>query len=111
MPTLDILCLANSYKRRGRCIAGLRLDGGGWIRPVARTPNGELYPEHFVLPDGSSPRVLDVVRVPLEGPEPSAHQPENWLVGDRPWQLVRRGLPANLAPLLRAQITDGPALL
>ena len=30
MPVFDILCLANSNKMRGSCIAGLRLDGGGW---------------------------------------------------------------------------------
>src|SRR6266850_2762793 len=32
MPLVDLICLANSNKMGGRCIAGLRTDGGGWVR-------------------------------------------------------------------------------
>jgi putative nucleic acid modification protein with dual OB domain len=110
MPVFDILCLAASYKLRGTCVAGLRTDGGGWIRPCARTRHGELYPIHYRV-QGGAPRVLDVIRISFDGPHPAAHQPENWLIADAPWQLIHRGLPDDLAPLLKASLAGGPTLL
>jgi hypothetical protein len=111
MPTFDILCLAASYKRRGLCVAGLRTDGGGWIRPCARTQYGELYPVHYCMNGGGAPRVLDVIRIPFAGPRPEMHHPENWLIADEPWQLIHRGLPDHLAPLVAASISSDPTLL
>jgi len=110
MPTFDILCLANSNKWRGSCIAGLRLDGGEWIRPVAPTPHGALFPAHFVLQDGSCPQLFDQIRISFTERRPSAHQPENWLIADQPWQLIRRGLSAESASLLESHLVKGPAL-
>src|ERR1017187_5277705 len=111
MPVFDILCLANSNKMRGSCIAGLRLDGGGWIRPIAQTPHGELYPAHYILADGSCPQIFDRIRISFVERRASAHQPENWLIADLPWQLVSRGLSAESASLLESHLIDGPALL
>jgi hypothetical protein len=110
MPRLEILCLANSSKRRGACIAGLRMDGGGWVRPVARTEHGELYPAHFVLADGGCPRIFDRILIPVAEARPAVHQPENWLIADAPWELVSRGLTAEAAALLEAHLVGGPAL-
>jgi hypothetical protein len=31
---MRIICLANSYKHNGRCIAGLN-EAGRWVRPVS----------------------------------------------------------------------------
>jgi len=111
MPVFDILCLANSNKMRGSCIAGLRLDGGGWIRPVARTPHGEIYPAHYILQDGSCPQLFDRIRISFIERRVLSHQPENWLIADQPWQLVSRGLSAESAPLLESHLIAGPALL
>ncbi|MGO9257862.1 MAG: dual OB domain-containing protein [Bryobacteraceae bacterium] len=111
MPVFDILCLANSSKWRGSCIAGLRLDGGGWIRPVARTSHGELYPDYFALQDGSYPQLFDRIRISFIERTPSPHQPENWLIADQPWQLISRGLSPESAALLESNLADGPALL
>jgi hypothetical protein len=111
MPIFDIICLAASNKRRGLCVAGLRTDGGGWIRPWARTEYGELYPVHYSLGPGGAPRVLDVIRIPFVGPRPEVHHPENWLIADEPWQLIHRGLPDQLVPLVAASISSDPALL
>ena len=36
---IDFICLADSLKLNGHCVAGLRLDGRGSIRP-ATTPAG-----------------------------------------------------------------------
>jgi hypothetical protein len=49
MPTVEIICLANSRKHSGRCVAGLRTDGQGWIRPVGPSDNGTLFPWHYTL--------------------------------------------------------------
>ena len=111
MPVLDILCLANSNKMRGSCIAGLRLDGGGWIRPVAGTPHGELYPAHYILQDGSCPQLFDRIRISFIEQRASTHQPENWLIADQPWRLVSRGLSAECAALLESHLIAGPTLL
>ena len=111
MTCFDILCLANSNKMRGACFAGLRLDGGGWIRPVAATEFGELHREHITLDDGSSPRVLDIVRITFEGPAPEPHQPENWRLAAKPWRLVHRGLLPEATAVLQSFVWNGPALL
>jgi hypothetical protein len=107
MPVFDILCLANSHKERGSCIAGLRLDGGGWIRPVSgRTLHGELYRTHYILQDGSLPQLFDRIRISFRERRASAHQPENWLIADRSWELVSRGLFPEFAPLLQSNLSN-----
>jgi DNA-binding CsgD family transcriptional regulator len=111
MPVFDILCLANSNKWRGSCIAGLRLDGGGWIRPVARTSHGELHPVHYHMQGGGCPQIFDRIRVAFIEQVPAAHQPENWLIADQPWQLVSRGLTPETVTFLGSNLIDQPALL
>ena len=109
MPAFELICLANSYKRRGRCIAGIRTDERGWIRPHAHTTYGELYPEHYLLNDGSEPRILDLVRINFESSQPQPHQPENWRIANDPWRLISRPAPAFLAILL-SNLVEGPAI-
>ncbi len=97
MSTLEIICLANSRKKGGRCIAGVRTDGGGWVRPVASrasSEQGELHPQHYRLSDGSEPKILDILQIDLASPQPESHQPENWLVGNKQWERV--SFPASL---------------
>src|SRR5712691_633065 len=111
MPLVDILCLANSNKEGGRCIAGLRTDGGGWVRPVAPdTPEGQLYFRHYKLDDGSEPAVLDVVGVDLAAPRPEPGQPENWVIGKQPWVLRERPAAAHLRSVFRNAIERGSLL-
>lgn len=94
MEWVDILCLANSRKHAGRCVAGLRADGGGWLRPVSDRPDGSLFPRHYWLDADSEPALLDLISVPLQRAEPVPHQPENWIVGEGMWKLLER--PASL---------------
>ncbi|MFO0968577.1 MAG: hypothetical protein U0793_23720 [Gemmataceae bacterium] len=44
MPYVDLICLANSWKHGGRCVAGIKIDGSGWIRPVGSFADGILLP-------------------------------------------------------------------
>lgn len=76
------VCLANSRKLGGRCVAGLRMTGkqvrvGDWVRPVSRSDHGEVPVPYY--DDGREMRLGDVV-VFQEG-QPVRHvpgyQPEN----------------------------------
>lgn len=66
-PLKRIICLANSWKLKERCIAGLDLATGKWIRPVCDS----LYPEDGRVPsfvraiEGREPELLDILQIPL----------------------------------------------
>ncbi len=110
MALVDILCLASSRKYRGRCVAGLRTDGSGWVRPVSSEPYGTLHPEHYRLKGGTEPRLLDVLRVDLASHRPEPNQPENWLTGRSPWELRARPAGDEAVSLLAAAVQHGPDL-
>ena len=83
MPVKRIVCLANSRKLNGRCVAGIELAGGqrlGWIRPVSDRQHQEVSQDERKYGDGTEPRVLDIMTVPLLEPVPRDHQQENWLL-------------------------------
>ena len=78
-----IVCLANSRKLSGRCVAGKGWAAAGpgpWIRPVSDRPTEEVSEHERQYQDGSDPQVLDIVRVPLLEPRPKTFQSENWLL-------------------------------
>lgn len=80
-----IVCLANSRKYSGRCIAGKELTESGvgaWIRPVSREGNGELPMSAIVMRKGEIPKLLDILTVPLVGAAPHAYQSENHVLGE-----------------------------
>ena len=110
MPRIEIVCLANSRKLQGRCLAGLRTDGQGWIRPVAAGADGTLHPGHYRLQDGTEPLLLDVVSVGFSCHQPKPHHPENWLIDDSPWQLIARPAPPATLQALKPVFVTGPHL-
>ena len=79
-----IVCLANSRKLFGRCIAGREWAEGGeagsWIRPVSDREHQEVSEYERQYEDGSDPRVLDIIDIPVLGPQPEDCQAENWLL-------------------------------
>lgn len=89
-----ILCLANSKKHAGRCVAGRAVTANGagpWIRPVSARPGEEVSENERQYEDGSDPRLLDVINVPLIHARPHACQTENWLLDPGYyWTRVRR---------------------
>ena len=87
MPAVEMLCLANSWKHGGRCVAGI-LDDGSWIRPVSAAGDGGLEASACRLDSGRAVDALDVVEIALAEPSPLPHQPENWTVADETWKLV-----------------------
>ncbi len=93
-------------------MAGLRVDGTGWVRPIApNTDHGQLYGPHYRLNDGSPPEVLDVIRIDLASHRPQPGQPENWVMGEQPWALISRPAGPDLYDVLRAALDPGPSLL
>lgn len=90
-----IVCLANSRKKKGRCIAGKELlaDGqiGDWIRPVSARESQEVSEPERQYEDRSDPCPLDVIDVPLLKPQPQDYQQENWLLDpEARWERIRR---------------------
>lgn len=87
--SIELLCLASSFKPGGRCIAGIDLATGEWVRPVSPTCGGTIPDSVFHLQDADrAVRPLDQVTIGLDEPRPEPEQPENWLIGDAPWKLT-----------------------
>ena len=87
-----IICLANSRKFSGRCIAGKEIMGnriGEWIRPVSHHETGELSVKEIQYIHGNAPELLDVISIPLARHDPHSYQTENYLVDEGPW--ARKG--------------------
>lgn len=84
-----VLCLANSKKEGERCIAGIDVRTGQWVRPVSRhTPKGEV-PFHERQVEGGEPRLLDLIRMDLAHDGPAGfdycHSKENRWIDPSPW--------------------------
>lgn len=110
MSTKIFVCLANSRKLSGRCIAGREVvEGGygGWIRPVSARASGEVSEEERRYENGSDPRVLDIIEVPLLSPAPHSHQTENWVLDKRRYW----GKRGRLAGESLAALVEKPAAL
>ena len=85
-----IVCLANSRKPGGRCIAGKEIleDGqiGRWVRPVSARPTEEvsqLERQYGKYGNGGEPQILNVIDIPVISHRPKDHQRENWLLNPR----------------------------
>lgn len=95
-----ILCLANSRKLSGRCVAGREFDGhvaGPWVRPVSAREHEEVSEYERQYEDGSDPQVLDVIDVPVREARPAGHQTENWLLDpEYYWSRVERVAPPDV---------------
>ena len=82
--TKTIVCLANSRKAGGRCVAGFNLLNGSrqgdWIRPISDRLKGELSRREQAYDDNNEPALLDVIDIPLKAAKPSAYQRENWVI-------------------------------
>ena len=78
-----IVCLANSRKKGGRCLAGIELSDnrlGKWIRPVSNRQTQELSKCDYQYQDDNDPKLLDIIEVPIREFQPVHHQQENWLI-------------------------------
>ncbi len=86
---MKLVCLANSRKYAGRCIAGKRLlEGqiGQWIRPVSRRLTGELALEEIALDRRVFPKLLDILVIPIQQCCANTYQSENHHLGVGCWR-------------------------
>src|SRR5262245_24223954 len=81
----QLLVLANSVKKSGRCLAGREIisEGeryrlGSWLRPVTDHGEGELLDAERTYQDKTLAGVMDVADVPLCGKVTDPCQPEHW---------------------------------
>ncbi|MGO9529993.1 MAG: DNA helicase RecQ [Syntrophobacteraceae bacterium] len=82
------VCLANSRKYSGRCIAGKELapEGiGGWIRVVSGSGTGELTIKEITMQNGRPPELLDLIALYTGAGAAHRYQSENLLAGDTLW--------------------------
>ncbi len=79
-----IVCLANSRKPGGRCIAGREAlsDGsfGRWVRPVSSRDGEAVSEDERQYRGGAEPRLLDLIDVSLLQEKRNNYQTENWLL-------------------------------
>jgi hypothetical protein len=63
LPDIELICLANSVKLGGRCVAGITRSTGDWIRPISTFSDGSLTSRNYVLNNGKPAALLDVVKI------------------------------------------------
>lgn len=87
--TKTIVCLANSRKTSGRCVAGKEWCSGSgldWIRPVTSRPAHELSPSDCCYANGREADIFDIIEVSFARRLPAPYQRENCLVAPQlPW--------------------------
>ena len=86
---MRLLVLANSKKFNGRCIAGIDLDSGNWIRPVSKTEHGEFTGAECSITVGGSRRQvqsLDVIEVVVGSSKPGVGHPEDIQTNHGNWK-------------------------
>src|SRR5271168_2208822 len=89
-----IVCLANSRKVDGHCVAGKEYLGGGkfgaWIRPISRSPSHSLSAKDRSYQGWREPALLDLIEMSLESHVPREHQTENFII-DTEYQWKKTG--------------------
>ncbi len=91
-----IVCLANSWKHKERCIAGIDLATGRWVRPVTDLEDGRV-PRQVRLIGGREPALLDILDIPLAATGPHADfERENRLILRGAWRCLGRAAVADV---------------
>ena len=84
---MRILCLANSIREGGRCVAGIDYATCRWVRPVLL--GGGPIPVERTLVGKRHVEPGDVVEIEMdETPTPMPYQRENHVLYGRPWRIV-----------------------
>ncbi|MBW4511717.1 MAG: hypothetical protein KME64_35220 [Scytonematopsis contorta HA4267-MV1] len=89
----NLICLANSWKHGDRCIAGIDMATGKWIRPVTNSRDGSI-PRNSTLIDKNEVSLLDVLEIPLASTGPDfGFASENRLILPGEWRKIRKITP------------------
>ena len=107
---IRIVCLANSRKLGGRCIAGRKVIGetyGEWIRPVSTRSDHEISKCDRRYENGKLATVLEIFDIPITQTAPVAPQVENAIIDSEVfWERVGKINWSDLEELIEAQ--NGP---
>jgi hypothetical protein len=103
---MQLICLANSWRPGGRCLAGIDPSTGAWIRPVP--PNTDAIPEPRCTEGSTALSLLDIFEVDLAPlRQPAKYQRENRVI--KSWSWVRCGRASRAS--IEAFIEDTAPLL
>jgi hypothetical protein len=97
--TKKIICLSNSLKLSERCIAGIDVNSGKWVRPVCDSlyPQDGRVPEKTRIVEGREPELLDILEIPLDDTgNDFGFECENLTILDGEWKLFGKAKPNDL---------------
>lgn len=101
--TKRLVCLANSRKNKGTCVAGLELTDdqlGDWIRPISDRPGEELSLRERSYRNGDEVELLDIVDIAFKRAQPHGCQQENHLIDQtQRWVYAGSLPPKKLLPM------------
>jgi len=99
---MRMICLANSFKDGGRCIAGIDTATGMWVRPVIEH-GGSVPQSKTYVKAGRFPFIkrqlapLEIVEIDVKPcPTIQQFQCENQIIAGWRWRIVGREKPGNL---------------
>lgn len=100
----QMVCLANSKKPGGRCVAG-KVSAGQyqnyWIRPVAPRANRTITLVDQAYENGEYPSLLDVINITYSDRQAETFQQENHIIDDtQRWEIVGQFNTRNLNTLV-----------
>lgn len=82
MGNIKIIIMTESSKFSAKCVAGINVSNGKWVRLVSGNEkiHGAISNEDLLCKDGRICTILDIVNVPIMGTCGSIIQPENVLI-------------------------------
>jgi hypothetical protein len=102
----EIVCLANSRKYNNKCVAGLNLKTGQWIRPITNTEDGAI-PNYLTLINGRSLQILDLVDIPLNEKERGkGYESENRLIRSGEWRISGQAQSSDLLKFRESELLN-----
>jgi len=84
---MKIVCLANSYKHGGRCLAGIDLTSRQWIRPISDLEDGRIPLDNQYI-NIEQIKILNIIDIEIIPGLGSGYEIENHRYGNRPWEVV-----------------------
>lgn len=101
-----ILCLANSYKHDGRCIAGKEIvlqentwRVRDWVRPVSNRGSKEINLQEMTYECSSTVSKMDAMEINFIGSDNHAYQKENEIINHPPKWKKKFSMDAKHLPL------------
>ncbi len=82
---ITLVCLADSRKKGGHCIAGKIVEGrnkGKWVRPISNIEECALTDRDISYKNGKPPNLLDIITLQLKECTPKNHHQENCVIDE-----------------------------